>query len=56
MDFERKIIGIGDGSAGLIIPVDLLRYLDLKIGDEVIIRDDLNKRKQKFVGLWKKGF
>jgi len=54
MDIEKKIIQIGDGSAGLLIPIELLKYLNLELGDPVILRDDVNKRGQKFVSFWKK--
>ena len=55
MDFEKNIIPLGDGSAGFLVPADLLNYLGLKVGDEIILRDDTNKRGQKFVSFWPKG-
>ena len=52
MQYEKKIIEIG-GSQGHILPLDLLKYLDLKIGDTIIIQDEDGK-KGKFVSFWKK--
>jgi hypothetical protein len=34
---------------------DLCRYLEINVGDEVILRDDKNKQGQKYVAIWKKG-
>jgi len=52
MQYEKKIIEIG-GSQGLLLPLDLLNYLGIKIGDIVVIQDDEGK-KGKFISLWKK--
>jgi len=52
MQFEKKLIEIG-GSQGLILPLDLLNYLNIKIGDELVIQDDKGKH-GCFVSIWKK--
>ena len=52
MQYEKKLIEVG-GSQGLILPLDLCKYLGLTIGDTLIIQDDKGK-KGKFISLWKK--
>ncbi len=52
MQYEKKIIEIG-GSQGILLPLDLCKYLGLKLGSEIIIQDDEGK-KGKFISLWKK--
>ncbi len=52
MEYEKKLIEVG-GSQGLILPLDLCKYLGLEIGDQIIIQDDAGK-KGKFISLWKK--
>ena len=52
MEYEKKLIEIG-GSQGLILPIDLCKYLGLEIGSEIVIQDDGGK-KGKFISLWKK--
>jgi len=52
MDIQREIVKIGN-SKGIIISPDLLSYLNLDVGDAIIIRDDVNKRGQKFVSFFK---
>ena len=52
MDFERKVVRIG-GSRGIVLPPDLLRWLGLGEGGEVIIRADEGKH-GRFMSLWKK--
>lgn len=34
---------------------DLCNWLAVKEGDEVIIRDETNKRGQRYLAIWKKG-
>ena len=53
MEYEKKIIEVG-GSQGIILPLDLCKYLGLEVGTEIIIQDDKGK-KGKFISLWKKG-
>ena len=53
MKWEKKIIEVG-GSYGLIIPLDVLKYLNLSVGDEVEIQDE-EKKKGRFISIWKKG-
>jgi antitoxin component of MazEF toxin-antitoxin module len=55
MDYDKKIQAMGDGSAGILIPADLLKWLDLQLGDEVMLRDEVNKRGQRYASFWKKG-
>ncbi len=52
MQFEKKIIEIG-GSQGLLLPLDLCKYLGLELGSEIVIQDDEGKH-GKFISLWKK--
>ena len=51
MQYEKKIIEIG-GSQGVILPLDLLNYLGIKVGDRITIEDDTGKH-GKFVAFWK---
>jgi len=51
MQYEKKIIEVG-GSQGMILPLDLCKYLELGVGDKIIIQDDVGK-KGKFVSMWK---
>jgi len=34
---------------------DHLQWINAKQGDEIILRDDTNKRGQKYIAIWKKG-
>lgn len=52
MQYEKKLTIIG-GSQGVLLPTDLCKYLELEIGDELIIQDDIGK-KGKFISMWKK--
>jgi len=52
MEFERKVVKIGD-STGFIIPPDLLKYMEISVNDTLIIKDDKGKH-GKFVAFWKK--
>ena len=52
MQYEKRLIEIG-GSQGLILPIDLCKYLELELGSEIVIQDDKGK-KGKFISLWKK--
>ena len=52
MEYEKKIIEIG-GSQGIILPLDLCKYLGLELGSEIIIQDDKGKH-GNFISLWKK--
>jgi len=52
MIYERKIKEIG-GSAMLIIPSDLAKYLNLTPGEKVCIMDDEGKH-GKFISVWNK--
>ena len=52
MKWEKKISEMGN-SAAVVIPSELLKYMDLKIGDIVEIQDDESKY-GKFVSFWKK--
>ena len=51
MQYKKKVIEIG-GSQGLILPLDLCKYLEIEIGDIIIIQDDIGK-KGKFISLRK---
>lgn len=51
---EIKLIPIGN-SWGIIIDKYFRDYLGLINGDEIVIRDDVNKNGQRFVSFWKKG-
>ena len=52
MQYERKLIEIG-GSQGIILPLDLCKYLGLEVGSELYIKDDMGKH-GKFISIWKK--
>ena len=52
MQYEKKLIEVG-GSYGLILPLDLLNYLGIKVGDTVVIQDDKGKH-GVFISMWKK--
>ena len=52
MQYEKKLIEVG-GSQGLILPLDLCKYLGLEVGSEIVIQDDKGK-KGRFISLWKK--
>ena len=52
MIYEREIKEIG-GSAMLIIPTDLAKYLGLAPGEKVCIQDDEGKH-GRFVAVWRK--
>jgi len=51
MQYKKTISAIG-GSQGIILPLDLLKYLELKVGDEILIQDDEGKH-GKFISMWK---
>ena len=42
MQYGKKIIEIG-GSQGLLLPLDLCKYLGLELGSEIVIQDDKGK-------------
>ena len=52
MQYEKKIIEVG-GSQGIILPLDLCKYLGLEIGSKIVIQDYVGK-KGKFISLWKR--
>ena len=52
MEYEKTIRDVG-GSLGLILPLELCKYLGLEKGDIVIIKDE-NKKHGKFLSMWKK--
>jgi len=52
MEFERKLLKLGD-STGLVLPPDLIKYMELKVEDIIVIKDDIGKH-GKFVAFWKK--
>ena len=51
MKFERKISKWG-GSTGLSLPLDLLKFLNLNVGDDVIIQDEHGKY-GPYITIWK---
>lgn len=53
MQIERKIKQWGDFSLVIILSPDLLKYLDLKKEDTIILQDEEGK-KGKFCSFWKK--
>jgi hypothetical protein len=53
MEYEKRLQMMGDGSVGLLIPADLLRWMGLQIGDTVILCDESGK-KGKYASFWKK--
>jgi len=53
MQIERELKKWGDKSVVMLIPPDLLKYMNLKAGDTIVIQDD-NGKHGKFVSFWKK--
>ena len=53
MKIEKEIVAIGN-SKGIILPTLTLEFLDVKEGDILIIEDE-EKRKGKFLAVYKKG-
>lgn len=51
-EIELRPIG---NSWGIILDKYFRDYLGIENGDKIIIRDDLNKKGQRFVSFWKKG-
>lgn len=54
MRTELKMIQIGGGSYGVIIPKLLREHIQVKEGDIIEIQDDSGKH-GNFLSLWKKG-
>jgi antitoxin component of MazEF toxin-antitoxin module len=52
MEFIRKIIQTGT-SKGIVIPTDVLSYLELEQGDDIVIAVEKGK-KGKYISMWKK--
>jgi len=52
MDVERNIIKLGEASKGVILPPDLLKWLELDIGDTITLRDEKGN-KGKYCSFWK---
>jgi len=52
MKWEKKIFKCGNSYA-ILIPYELVKYLELKENDEVTMQDDEGKN-GKFVSFWKK--
>lgn len=53
MQLERQVQAWGNTSAVVVFPPDLLKYLNLNVGDKIIIQDDEGKY-GKFISMWKK--
>ena len=53
MKIEKEIVAIGN-SKGIILPTVTLEFLDVKEGDILIIEDE-EKKKGKFLAVYKKG-
>ena len=51
--FERKL-GINGNSISINIPPELLTFLNVKEGDDLILTAQ-QKKKGKFIALWRKG-
>ncbi len=51
MMYEKKLIDIG-GSQGFILPLDLCKYLDINVGDDIVIQDDKGKH-GRFISILK---
>ena len=52
MQYEKKIIEVG-GSQGILLPLDLCNFLQLQVGDTVVIQDEKGK-KGNYLSIWKK--
>jgi len=52
MQYERKIRKWGD-SLVFPIPTDIIKYMDIEEGTEIILQDDVGKH-GKFLAIWKK--
>jgi len=53
MEFKRNIRKFGPDSLGIVIPKDLVDYLEFKEGEEIIIKE-FEGKKGKFVAFWKR--
>ena len=52
MQYTKKMTKVG-GSLFILIPNDMLKYLNLNEGDKIIIQDDIGNH-GRFVSMWKK--
>ena len=52
MEWTKKIIEVGNSQA-ILIPLELLQYMGLKVGDEITLKE-YEKSKGKFCSFWKK--
>jgi len=53
MKIERELKQWGQTSVVVVIPPDLLKYMELNVGDTITMQDDEGKH-GKFVSFWKK--
>ena len=53
MDFEVNAIRMGGMSVGITLPIDLVRYLEIDVGDKIGIREEKGK-KGIYCSFWKK--
>ena len=53
MEWTKKIIQVGNSSGALLIPSEVLEYMNLKIDDDVTLKV-YEKTKGKYVSFWKK--
>lgn len=50
MEWKKKIQNIG-GSGTVLLPNELMKFLNLKFGDEIVITDDKGKYGE-FIAIW----
>jgi len=53
MDFEIRAIKMGSSSVGMTLPIDLVRYLGIEVGDVIGVREETGK-KGTYCSFWKK--
>ena len=52
MQYEKKVLDVGE-SLGIILPLDLCKYLGIEKGTEIVIQDDEGKH-GRFISIWRK--
>ncbi len=53
MEFERELKRWGESSLVIVIPPDLAKFLNLKVGSTIILQDEEGS-KGKYCSFWKK--
>jgi antitoxin component of MazEF toxin-antitoxin module len=53
MDFERQLIRFGEASLGIVIPIDVVKFLGLDDKDMMMLRIEKGKHGE-YISIWKK--